>query len=494
MKLSLYARGILLIAVPLFFGVAISICFFVIQDYNDKKVAKESKMQEIIFRVNNIYTSCIEIVCKRVASRLFSTREYSEQEANKHMALVSKEYKILRKLVTQKSELANLKGIQRNATALLDAASSFTPVSEDLGQLEKLQRVQSNWMRLKSLYGPMFELGHSYNIFVKDEHFRDYGLLEEVRTFDAGIRYYLLLALAGSVFLSGLLFFIFMKSIYEGIGRLNLNTELFRAGAKLSPPLESGDEIAQVDSVFHKMVEDIREAQRIKQEVLAVVSHDLRSPLTAINGYLSLVSMGAFGELSEQKREATIKQEKRLAVMLNLINEILDLEKIDAKKFELSRRMIYVETVFDDGIAATRAQASAKQIEIEPCECLLEVYADPLRIKQIFFKLLSALVQHSNPGARLRFFASESEGNTVIVMQSSDAPISRELREELFSRYRSVAVVEEQVEYERLLGQLTPLSLPLADELVKLHGGRLVSEIDHSNLAFRLSFPLPGTT
>src|SRR5208283_2343267 len=100
----------------------------------------------------------------------------------------------------------------------------------------------------------------------------------------------------------------------------------------LNPELGGSDEIAHLDHVFHAMVRELDDADKVKKQLISMVNHELRAPLTSVSATLTLLEAGALGELSEPVRRRLISTESDVKRLISLINDLLDIEKMEAGK------------------------------------------------------------------------------------------------------------------------------------------------------------------
>jgi signal transduction histidine kinase len=213
-------------------------------------------------------------------------------------------------------------------------------------------------------------------------------------------------------------------------------------------------------------------ANRAKSDFLANMSHELRTPLNAIIGFSEIISHELFGPIANEKYLEYIKDIHRSSLhLLAIINDVLDMSKIEAGKLELSKEVLDVQSVLGDVIRMMRARAECRGIELvtQLVDEVVNLWADERAMKQIFLNLLSNAIKFSKDGARV---------NIRVVSDQPDLAIIE---------FEDFGIGMNEEEQERALqpfGQAKPsttsnyggtgLGLPITKGLVEAHGGKLL--------------------
>jgi PAS domain S-box-containing protein len=215
-----------------------------------------------------------------------------------------------------------------------------------------------------------------------------------------------------------------------------------------------------------RAVEEAREASRLKSEFLSTMSHELRTPMNAIIGYSHLLLDGLDGELTEQQA-ADIGQIARSAdQLLGLIDDVLDLSKIEAGRMDLATESIDIGGVVRQVVDSLTPQASAKGIalEIDVVGRLGEIDADPKRIRQILLNLVSNAVKFTERG-KVTVAARALPGTVEVRVTDTGIGIEKEALTYIFDEFRQA-----DGSTTRRFGG-TGLGLAIARNLAQLHGG-----------------------
>jgi signal transduction histidine kinase len=231
---------------------------------------------------------------------------------------------------------------------------------------------------------------------------------------------------------------------------------------------------------------ELERASQAKSEFLANMSHELRTPLNAIIGFSEVLTERMFGELNEKQEEYLRDILTSGQHLLSLINDILDLSKVEAGRMELDIGEFALPEALENGLMMIRERAGnhaiALSLDVDPALDVIE--ADERKVKQVVFNLLSNAVKFTPDGGRIDVSARADGPDVLIAVRDSGIGISPEDQERLFEEFRQVGEVSRQVEG-------TGLGLALSKRFVELHGGciRVESEVGVGS-TFTISLPL----
>jgi GAF domain-containing protein len=227
-------------------------------------------------------------------------------------------------------------------------------------------------------------------------------------------------------------------------------------------------------------------ASQHKSEFLANMSHELRTPLNAIIGFSEVMLERMFGDLNERQEEYLKDILSSGRHLLSLINDILDLSKIEAGRMELERGVFSLRTALENGVTMVRERASRHGIALEVAigDDLDAVAGDERKVKQVVYNLLSNAVKFTPDGGRVDVRAARQDGAVQVTVRDTGIGIAPEDQERIFEEFSQVGRDPERSR------EGTGLGLTLSKRYVELHGGRIwvESEPGHGS-AF--SFTLP---
>jgi signal transduction histidine kinase/putative methionine-R-sulfoxide reductase with GAF domain len=226
-------------------------------------------------------------------------------------------------------------------------------------------------------------------------------------------------------------------------------------------------------------------ASRHKSEFLANMSHELRTPLNAIIGYSELLEEEA-GDLDGGRLVPDLQKIATAAKhQLSLINDILDLSKIEAGRMELEVAEFDLPSATDNALTLVRERATRRGITLGRAiaDGVGVVRGDERKVKQVLLNLLSNAIKFTPEGGRIDVRAAMSEGMAEISIADTGVGIAPEDQEAVFEEFRQVGAADKKVEG-------TGLGLALARRFVELHGGRIwvTSQVGHGST---FTFTLP---
>jgi PAS domain S-box-containing protein len=219
------------------------------------------------------------------------------------------------------------------------------------------------------------------------------------------------------------------------------------------------------------MKETAEAANKAKSDFLASMSHEFRTPLNAVIGFSELMSSGLGGPLTDQQKEYVTDIFTSGQHLLSLVNDILDLSKVEAGKMELEMNGFNIIKLVESSIALFKEKAykQSLQMTFAIAQGLDTMTGDERKVKQVLFNLLGNAVKFTPDGGRIHVEATLTDGNDFLKCSVSDSGIgiSREDQNKLFKPFEQVDT--------RLTRKYkgTGLGLSLCKKLVELHGGRI---------------------
>jgi signal transduction histidine kinase len=224
------------------------------------------------------------------------------------------------------------------------------------------------------------------------------------------------------------------------------------------------------DELQAKVVE-LADATRAKDRFLAVMSHEMRTPLNAILGYTDLLDMGLDGDLSPGQRQYLERMRVGSRHLLDLINDVLDLTRADARKLELDLRPVDLDAVLEEVVAVVGSRAAAKGIALQTEGCASEVphvHADLQRLRQVLINLVDNAIKFTDEGSvTIRCRVSDSQRRVLVEVRDTGIGIDPSVLPLVFN------------EFYQASGELTRrhggsgLGLAISQRLAELMGGEL---------------------
>jgi len=248
-------------------------------------------------------------------------------------------------------------------------------------------------------------------------------------------------------------------------------------------------ELAERTRDAEKAQSEAEAATTAKSDFLANMSHELRTPLNSIIGFSEVLEDELLGSLNASQRENMQYILKAGRHLLSLINDILDLSKVESGKMELEVDRVSLRGILDASLVMHREKALrhgiSLDLQMEPVTDMV-IEADERKLKQILFNLLSNAVKFTPDGGSVRVMAREITGAQEIEISIEDTGIGIKLEDipKLFKEFSQLDSVYDK-EYEG-----TGLGLALTKKLVELHGGRIQVSSEFGK-GSRLAFVIP---
>jgi GAF domain-containing protein len=213
---------------------------------------------------------------------------------------------------------------------------------------------------------------------------------------------------------------------------------------------------------------ELEAASRHKSEFLANMSHELRTPLNAVIGFSEVLSERMFGELNEKQDEYLKDIHASGQHLLSLINDILDLSKIEAGRMELELSDFDLPMTIDNALMLIRERAARRSIVLNTAvdERVGQVHADERKIRQVLLNLLSNAIKFTPEGGRIHVEARLVNESIEVSVTDTGVGIAPEDQEAVFEEFRQVGTAEKKVEG-------TGLGLALSRKFIELHGGKI---------------------
>ncbi|HEY9715715.1 MAG TPA: HAMP domain-containing sensor histidine kinase [Chroococcales cyanobacterium] len=336
------------------------------------------------------------------------------------------------------------------------AASQAQAADRDFA-LKSLAIIDPSWKKL-------LQLRHEFLFADKTRETFGPAVLRNVKLSEsAAIDVLMLLNIAAAL---GLYYF-----YSQGItGRLKILAENAVRMAKREPlhdRLYGGDEVVLVDSAFHDMQKALADAERTKAQYVSMISHDLRTPLTAMMTTFELIERGSYGQLTEKGNNLLLQCSANVEMILLLINQLLEIDRLETGSLSLDCRTLAVAEVMERACSTVEALAESKKVRLKAIKSDLHVNADEGRLTEVLVNLLGNALKFSPPGSEITVSACQVDESVKLTVSDQGPGIPAEFREKIFDRFQQVSREDATVRGGSGLG------LAICKAIVEAHGGSI---------------------
>ena len=237
-------------------------------------------------------------------------------------------------------------------------------------------------------------------------------------------------------------------------------------------PEIGGDEVAAVAKAFNRMAADLAarqaqlvEADRARRQLLADVSHELMTPLTAIRGYAETLGLPQFLPASKEGQRAVKVIHEEGERIERLVKDLLDLARFEAGGISLALENVDVDEIFER-VSERHAQAAQEKnvtIQVESSDDDIRLVGDPHRLEQAVQNLASNALRHTPPGGRIRLGASRQDGTVKVTVADNGVGIPEQHLPHVFDRFYKADQARSQ--------SGSGLGLSIVKAIVERHGG-----------------------
>jgi PAS domain S-box-containing protein len=212
-----------------------------------------------------------------------------------------------------------------------------------------------------------------------------------------------------------------------------------------------------------------KEVDKMKSELISNVSHELRTPLSTIQEGIALVFDGALGPIQEGQKDLLARVKHNIDRLARLINDLLDMSKIEAGKLELHKSSVDIAALAEEVFSTFQSQAHSKKIQLTSCikRDVPPLYIDPDRISQVLTNVIANSIKFTSAHGSITLELRDKEREVEISVTDTGIGIARENIVGLFDRFS---------QFNRVYGpgeRGTGLGLPISKEIVEVHGGRI---------------------
>lgn len=271
---------------------------------------------------------------------------------------------------------------------------------------------------------------------------------------------------------------VFGKIIISGSRFSSSDKKIFKACSSIIANITKDAEISKIIKMQVNALQEgylqvqrsnkkIKQAEKVKTEFLSHISHELRTPLNSILGFSDLLKNEFVGSLNSKQKEYVNDIKISGLHLLEMINEILDMSKIETGSITLTLREFYVNQAVEEVINIINPLFIKKKITLETNIENFILNADFQKFRQILFNLLSNAIKYTHEGGLIKIAAQKEENFALISVQDNGIGIDKKNHKKIFKKFEQIGEGRENS---------TGLGLSITKELVKLHRGEITLE------------------
>jgi signal transduction histidine kinase len=483
MSLKISQKGLILVAVPLIFELGFVIALACMLDQAKNEARLQAKAKAMVVDAEQLdhmllKTAYLAITWKATHSPVF-VHQYEEIAANVPGILAD-----MNAQSRTDEEREQVDKLKNQCKKILEVTSNFLH-SHDSGML-LLMRREGFRADAERVYNELLEQVRTLTLMERD--FQS-GVSKAEDRSEAAIKFLMMATLVFNIGLTIGMSIYFSKSITQRLSLIVENTKLVASGKPLEEPIPGDDEISTLDGFLHEMSNTLQEIEIRKQAYVSMITHDLKAPLTSLQMALTLIQTGADERADEAERKRLRNAHSNVSLMVNLVNDLLDLDKLEAGALHLDLEPVRLT----DSIGAAKnvidslSQEYGVDISVQIANTTIE--ADKRRVEQILINLLSNAIKFSPRGGTVRIIQEADEEWATVSIEDDGRGINEEDQATIFDRFKQA-----DREDSSLKGG-TGLGLSICKALVELHHGEIgviSSEGKGSTFWFKLPIEQPA--
>ncbi len=483
MVLSLYRKALILVAVPLVFELSFLVTLGYLLEQVEQERAREAHARDVGVHLSNFMRYLLDRESLVVLRHITHNKETFRPRINQVTAKILEEYAQLSETCVtneyEKKKLQELRDVIREFDQHLDSAENAMEAG--------IPPIRS-WAVLKKTIDRMHVVMEQFIEEQQSVQLEQKNLLAAYRD---RLKLLIVFGFVVNIALAIGLALYFNRGTLNRLKVLIENTNKLSKREKLLPHLQGDDELARLDSTFHKMAEALEEAEknrqevdRLKQEFVQMVSHDLRSPLTSLQFFHSLLAEGEFGGLNEDGRKRLSAAQENLDRLMKMVTDLIYVERLESGTIQLDKRIVDLDTVIDVAVASTAGQAQMKGVSVDVLahdEIKIEVDKD--RLIQVVENLVSNAIKFSNSGSNVLIAPKVLDDMIEVSVIDGGMGVPSDMQTAIFERFR-------QSRQEDAAKGGFGLGLSIAKSLIELHDGQIGVESSEGQ-GSRFWFKLP---
>jgi signal transduction histidine kinase len=263
---------------------------------------------------------------------------------------------------------------------------------------------------------------------------------------------------------------LFARRLLEPIRELEAGTaEIEKGNFEKRLQIKTKDELEELGAAFNRMAQGLKRLQELKNEFTFIAAHELRAPITAITGYLSMILEGSAGAISDKLKEFLQPIQQANDRLVRLVDDILEIARSEAGRITIEVFAVDIREVIKITLQELQPMADEKKVTLsyKGPQNLLLVLADPARLREVMANFITNGIKYNNPGGFVKIYHEIQENKVVTQVEDNGLGIPEKEQEHVFEKF-----FRSEIGKEKTI-QGTGLGLFITKELVLKMGGKI---------------------
>lgn len=478
MRLSLLHKGLLLVSIPLVFELGIFSMLLGLQSEMAREAERINRSRLIGNTVNSIAHNLI-VMSNRHEGQ--TNLALVKRDLKNDLSIILGQFRKLSELTADNPHMHQVVltciaqlGDVRKEIALMEKIIS-SGESVDINQMSSEFHTKFSTIASNLVTSGLLELSSA------NAHDIDTDTSADIRK---RIVFLLKCAAATSALIAIIGATIFSRHLNSRMQVVVTNASRLGRRQPLLEPIAGNDEITDLDRTFHHAADVIQHLEQAREEIIGMVSHDIRSPLNTIRCSSELIEMRLENSLGERDKGLLKTIETNCDRIMRISQDLLDLQKLDAGMLVISKEPTDLKQCFIQAIEATSGLSQSRSINIETSFDSVTANVDAGRIEQLLTNLISNAIKHSEHGGKLLLTLRKAEPGYSAYMSVSDfgKGVPVHLKKTIFDRFSQVDDADAKIG--------TGLGLAICKAIIELHSGSIgVEDIEPNGSRFWIRLP-----
>ncbi len=247
----------------------------------------------------------------------------------------------------------------------------------------------------------------------------------------------------------------------------------------------------KTETLFIKEIQKLKELDKIRKDLISGISHELKTPLMAINGASELLLDIYKDQIGKDASELIIMIERGGHRLGELINKLLDISRLEYDKLELDKKLENLSEIVKESAKDVSYLLKERNLILNlDIPKILQVDLDKLRIEQVLTNILSNAIKNSPPQGTIAIFLSQKDNWAEIIIKDKGIGLTKEEMRQIFARFGKIERYGPEFDYIDIRG--SGLGLFITKEILTLHGGDIIAQSEgrHKGCTFTVRIPL----